>query len=135
MTAPPAVAGPTRSSQTPRPHSGGGRTARRDVFAQCDKCGVLVTARAIGTGTRARLTFASAAGVVTDPHRDRLDAARSAWAEAENDALRSGIRTTADRLRGEFRRLEAHRSAGPDYVHRTCGGRFHLFDTRRKADQ
>lgn len=77
------------------------------------------------------MRFTSAVGIVTDPHRDRIDAARSAWATAENESLTTGIRSEADRLRGEFRRLEALRAAEPDPIHRQCGGRFHLFDTGR----
>ena len=133
MTAPPALAGPIRSSQRLVPPNRGKKATDRDVLTQCDRCRMIDMAEMTGSGRTTRLTFATAAGVVTDPHRERLAAARSAWAEAENDALVSGIRSTADRLRGEFRRLEAQRSAGPDYVHRGCGGRIHLFDTRRTA--
>src|SRR5665213_1748691 len=130
MTAPPALAGTTRSPQTPRPHMGFERDASREVLIQCQRCRTISRAEVNRHG---RLLFSGATGMVTDPHRERLAAARSAWAEAENEALVSGIRSTADRLRGEFRRVEAQRSAGPDSVHRGCGGRFRLFDTRRTA--
>ncbi len=133
MTAPPGAARTLRSPQKLVPPNRGKKATDRDVLTQCDRCRMVDTAEMTGSGRSTRLTFATAAGVITDPHRERLAAARSAWAEAENDALVSGIRSTADRLRGEFRRVEAQRSAGPDFVHRGCGGRFRLFDTRRTA--
>ncbi len=127
MTGPPALAGPLRSSQTPRPHIGFEKAASRELLIQCQRCRAVSRAE---VDRRGRLISAGPTGMVTDPHRERLAAARSEWALAENEALTTGIRADADRLRAEFRRLEAQRSAGPDPVHRGCGGRFRLFDNR-----